>query len=187
MKVYTKNGDGGETSLVDGSKVDKGNLRLEAYGTSDELNAFVGLLYIEIQKNFENSKSISELLRKIQNDLFVVGGQLSCSNSEISKKLPSLNSEAISQLESTMDIWDNELPPLKNFILPGGTQASALTHICRTVTRRLERSCVRLFKETEFNDPLCVPYINRLSDFFFVLGRLLNERKSVSTPIWKPN
>ena len=118
MKIYTKTGDAGETSLVDGQRVSKNHLRLEAYGTSDELNSFVGLLRHEIQSHFDEIK-YEKALESVQNNLFVIGGQLACANAEMSKKLPFLSEKSVKDLEASIDHWDSTLPPLKNFILPG--------------------------------------------------------------------
>lgn len=183
MKVYTKKGDGGKTSLVDGTPIEKGDLRLEAYGTSDELNSFLGLLVTEL-KNPE-LEELLPLAQKIQNNLFVVGGQLACSDPEMAQKLPRLDEKATLELERNMDQWDQSLPPLKNFILPGGTKAASLAHVCRTITRRLERACVRLQSQHPLSDNNIIPYINRLSDLFFLLSRYCNFKMGISSPIWK--
>lgn len=184
MKIYTKTGDRGQTSLVDGSKLSKSHLRLESYGTVDELNSHMGML-ISMLENVAELKPELLLMQKVQVWLFQMGSQLACSDPKLAKKLPNITEQEIKDLEVQMDQWDQELPPLKNFILPGGHQASSQAHICRTVCRRCERICVRLEEQEALSFP-AVPFLNRLSDYFYVLARLINHRLKIASIEWKP-
>jgi cob(I)alamin adenosyltransferase len=169
-KVYTRTGDGGETGLVDGSRVSKASLRVEAYGEVDELNSWLGLVRVQLK-----DAELDAILGIIQNDLFIVGADLA---SPLSVSLPRIEQSFITALEEWADIYLEELPPLKEFILPGGSEAGALLHLARTVARRAERQIVRLAATEEIN-PLTIGYINRLSDLLFVLARLVNQRTTV--------
>ncbi len=168
MKIYTKTGDNGETSLVGGVRVSKSDIRLEAYGTIDELNSFLGLL---------RSKSSLEkdFLFKIQQNLFVVGGCLATDQrcTELKKSFV-ISEEAICEIEAKIDEMQKNLSPLKHFVIPGENELSSLSHICRTVTRRAERQICCMEKEVDIDKNLKI-YINRLSDFFFVYSRILSE------------
>lgn len=181
MKIYTKRGDKGKTYILSGEKVDKDITRLEAYGSVDELNSFIGLALCEVK----NSKN-KEVLLKIQNDLFVLGADLAAplefKNDKIN--VPRIEENRINYLENKIDEITNELDELKNFILPGGAKSAALLHICRTVCRRAERLCVKLQKEVAINRQIIV-YLNRLSDFFFVAARLENKTNNIEDVLWK--
>lgn len=187
MKIYTKTGDQGQTSLVDGKKVSKSATRLSVYGGFDELNSQIGLLVAWLSAEATLFSQETPRLQQVQNQLFDMGSQLACEDSEMQKKLPGLPNDAILSLESEIDRLTSELPPLKNFILPGGHLAGAQAHVCRTVCRRIERDLV-LFQETTQQDLSipALPYLNRLSDFFFVLSRAINLRLKVATPMWTP-
>ncbi len=168
MKVYTKTGDNGETSLVGGVRVSKCDIRLEAYGTIDELNSFLGLL---------RSKSSLEkdFLFKIQQNLFVVGGCLATDKRcEELKKSFMISDETIEEIEEKIDEMQKNLSPLKHFVIPGKNELSSLSHVCRTVARRAERQIYCMEKEIDIDKNLKI-YINRLSDFFFVYSRILSE------------
>lgn len=178
-KVYTRTGDKGQTSLIGGTRVSKGEVRLHAYGTVDELNSVLGLLIVEI-KDSGLASEVVPLLLEIQSELFDLGSQLACEDEKIRTKLPSVDEARIKEFEEAMDQYSLQLKPLKNFILPGGTRAAALAHIARTVCRRAERISVRL-KDA---DNLSIRYLNRLSDYFFVLARYLNAKAQVEEPIW---
>lgn len=164
--VYTKTGDEGTTSLVGGKRVPKTDKRIETYGTTDELNAFTGLLITEISE-----KEDVDFLRFVQHLLFTVGSYLATDPESTGLKTASKISPAsISRIEQEIDRIDSQLPPMKHFILPGGNRAAALAHVCRTVCRRAERQIYGL-KETATLEELVLIFVNRLSDYFFVLAR----------------
>lgn len=165
--IYTKTGDNGTTALIGGTRIPKDDLRLEAYGTADELNSFVGLLRAQ-----EVSASIDSFLYIIQNQLFVLGGYLATdlSVSELTSATR-IVPEMIAGLEKQIDEMEKTLPVIRKFILPGGSQAVSVCHICRTVTRRLERHMVRLAHAQGNFDANALIYVNRLSDYFFVLAK----------------
>lgn len=168
MKVYTKTGDKGETSLVGGQRVPKTHERIESYGSIDELNSWLGL--IAAQNIAEKHKT---LLHNIQKILFIIGSHLACPDQKIADTLPKLNASEIALLEQNIDEMDAMLPKLKNFIIPGGNTLSAYCHIARTVCRRAERNILRI---NDFNpDDFVLIYINRLSDYLFVLARFCSE------------
>jgi cob(I)alamin adenosyltransferase len=169
-KVYTKTGDGGETSLVGGKRVSKASLRVDTYGDVDELNSFIGLA----RANLKDSE-IDSVLGVIQNDLFTLGGDLA---SPADIQVPRITDEFIAMLEEFSDKFLTELEPLKEFILPGGCEAGAALHLARTVARRSERKVVALSTEEEMNS-LPIIYLNRLSDLLFILARLVNKRAGV--------
>ncbi|PLX08853.1 MAG: ATP:cob(I)alamin adenosyltransferase [Marinilabiliales bacterium] len=180
VKVYTKTGDAGQTSLVGGKRVPKNHERIMVYGTVDELNVNVGALRDKI----DDEKYINILI-KIQNDLFVLGSLLAYDGSK-KVKLPSLTYDSIEYLEKQIDVMDSQLPPIKNFILPGGHEAVSQSHICRVVCRRAERLLVDLMENNEV-DLVYVKFLNRLSDYFFVLSRRLAlYYKAKETP-WIPD
>jgi cob(I)alamin adenosyltransferase len=169
-KVYTKTGDGGETSLVGGQRVSKASLRVDAYGDVDELNSFIGLA-----RAYLKDTEIDDALSLIQNDLFTLGADLA-SPSEI--QVPRITEEFIATLEDLADRFLEELEPLKEFILPGGAQAGATLHLARTVARKSERKVVALSLREDVN-PQAIVYLNRLSDLLFILARLVNKRAGV--------
>ena len=164
MKIYTKTGDEGITSLYGGKRVSKDDIRIEAYGTVDELNAFVGMLIATLP-----TKSQKEVLYQVQNRLFTIGSILA-SDPDKDLPTPDLKEDDIEILENAMDNMDAQLPSLRSFVLPGGSQANSLAHVCRTVNRRAERRVISLSKVVEL-DPILVKYLNRLSDYFFILSR----------------
>ncbi len=181
MKIYTRTGDGGETSLLGGGRVSKGDPRVDAYGNVDELNALLGLVAATAPEQFQ-----SDLLESIQRDLFAIGGRLASPEPErvanVLKKAV-IAPERVDALERAIDRADQTLPPLDNFVLPGGTQKAALLHIARTVCRRAERSVVALHAHTDVPDEI-LQYLNRLSDLLFVLARLVNHEAHVADRIW---
>ncbi len=186
-KIYTKSGDQGQTSLVGGARVSKSHDRLESYGTVDELNSSIGILIAEIRSVPQlRQKADRELglLSMIQNTLFDVGSRLACEDLENQKLLPKLNAERIADLESAIDHLQKDLPPLKNFILPGGSRAASFCHLARTVCRRAERATVRLEHAALPPDPDVLRYLNRLSDYLFVLARALNHWSGGTETIW---
>ena len=178
MKIYTKKGDKGETSLLGGSKVNKDNIRLEAYGTVDELNAFIG--HIHDQEISENHKAI---LLKIQNQLFNLGSVLSFDGKKSQINLPEITKRNIQMLETEIDRMEEKLATLKDFILPSGHAFSSLCHIARTVCRRAERRVVELQAKEKIS-PNCLEYLNRLSDYLFVLARGILKEKNCSEITW---
>ncbi len=178
MKIYTKTGDDGTTGLQGGTRISKTNPRIIAYGTVDELNSNLGVVLSE-----NTDEQIKQVLTQIQNELFVLGADLS--NPDNNNKTNRISSEMIKNLESYIDEFENELNPLTNFILPGGIKIAALIHQARTVARRAEICVVELQKTQKINN-LCLQYLNRLSDLLFVLGRVLNKRNDSEDVIWKP-
>lgn len=180
MKIYTKKGDQGTTSLYGGKKLSKADLRIEAYGTIDELNSFVGLLMTEIGKShYEYS-----LLSEVQQNLFVIGSILA-SDPDKDLPLPDMEEADVTKLEQAMDIMDEHLDPLKSFILPGGTISNSYAHVCRTITRRAERRVIALMDKEEVPQ-LIIKYLNRLSDYFFILARKLSKDAGVADIPWVP-
>jgi cob(I)alamin adenosyltransferase len=179
-KIYTKTGDKGKTSLIGGTRVPKYDDRIEAYGTVDELKSWVGLLRDKLE-----NEVLVQVLTEIQDRLFTIESLLASDGSEIRKKLPVLAESDITFLEKEIDRMNESLPPLKTFILPGGHEIVSFTHITRTVCRRSERIIAKLDASSPV-DPLISQYINRLSDYFFVLSRQLSvDLKAGETP-WKP-
>lgn len=178
--VYTRTGDTGTTSLVGGQRLKKDNIRIEAYGEIDELNANIGVLVTSpnLQDEFR------DFFIYIQNKLFNIGAYLAtdCPIGTMNE-CQGVGHAAISRLEAEIDRLDSEIPPLRNFVLPGGTRRSALTHVCRTVCRRAERTIVRLSEES-YVDPNVLRFINRLSDFLFVFARFNNVYSQVEEIIW---
>ncbi|MBP6827898.1 MAG: cob(I)yrinic acid a,c-diamide adenosyltransferase [Saprospiraceae bacterium] len=178
FRIYTKTGDQGETALFGGRRVLKSHLRVDAYGTVDELNSFIGWLRDSIGGEHDR-----EILAGIQHRLFTAGAHLA-SDPEKHPPTPDLKGSDIELLETEIDAMEEMLPPLKNFILPGGHPVVSVCHVCRTVCRRAERLVVALH-ENDPVDPLVLQYLNRLSDYFFVLGRRLGQGLGVEEVIWK--
>ena len=181
MKIYTKTGDKGETGLFGGERVSKNSLRIEAYGTIDELNAFIGLAVIEV-----SDRSVKYLLQKIQNWLFSIGADLATPDNEKTKKLNIFRTpeQYYLYIEKEIDKYESKLDKLRNFILPGGTKGAALLHICRTITRRAERLVVALNSTVKIGNNIII-YLNRLSDLFFVLARFDNTVTGTPDIEWK--
>ncbi|MDZ7898620.1 MAG: cob(I)yrinic acid a,c-diamide adenosyltransferase [Arcicella sp.] len=180
MKIYTKTGDNGETSLVGGTRVSKTELRIEAYGTTDELNSYIGL--VRDQAVNANRK---ELLKEIQDRLFTIGSILASEPEQTKKRIPDLHESDIELLEKSMDDMDKNLEPMRFFILPGGHESISFGHLARTVCRRAERVVLRLSLETEVNE-LVIRYLNRLSDYLFVLCRMMAKDLGIEENAWKP-
>jgi cob(I)alamin adenosyltransferase len=174
--IYTKTGDKGQTSLVGGARVPKTHPRLEAYGTLDELNSILGLLRSEIAPTNAAQKN----LQMVQNNLFNIGSHLACEDEKMLSQLPGLSAGAIANLESDMDQWENTLPPLRQFILPGGTRASSVAHLARSVCRRGERKMLTVGAGDEQ-----LIFINRLSDWLFLLARQLNSDAGTPDVPWQ--
>ncbi len=169
-RIYTKTGDDGTTGLIGGKRVSKDDLRIEAYGSVDELNSVLGVV-----RSYAPPAPVEEILRRVQDDLFTVGAQLATPDvaGAVRPAYVALSDEAVAALESAIDRCEAGLPSLDRFILPGGTVPGALLHLARTVTRRAERCCVRLARD-ETVGAVILSYLNRLSDLLFVLARLVN-------------
>ena len=180
FRIYTKTGDDGTSGLVGGSRVKKSDLRLEAYGTVDELNSWIGMILTGITEN-----ETLELLTEVQNTLFVAGSLLATDEKgeKITENLK-IEEARIKRLEEAIDRYEINLPAIRNFILPGGNFTSAACHIARTVCRRSERAIVRL-NETVSTDPVILKYINRLSDYLFVLARKVNHDSGTGEKFWE--
>jgi len=179
MKVYTKKGDKGKTQLLGGSMVSKNHIKLECYGTIDELNAFIGNIYDQ-----EISAFHKEILLKIQNQLFNLGSIISFDGKKDKIKLPNVTAENIEMMEKAIDKMEESLPMLKNFILPSGHPTASICHIARTVCRRAERNLVALGQE-ETIDNLHIQYLNRLSDYLFVLARAILKENNAPEIEWQ--
>ena len=182
LKIYTKTGDLGKTSLIGGTKVPKSHLRIESYGTVDELNSYIGLVSDMI---IDNESKI--ILKEIQDRLFTVGSSLACDpDKEPLMKIPDLKEQDVELLEKQIDNMNEVLPVMKFFILPGGHPAISTAHVARCVCRRAERLCVNMQEHELFVDPLVIKYINRLSDYLFVLARYIGHLLQVEEIAWKP-
>jgi cob(I)alamin adenosyltransferase len=181
-KIYTKTGDKGTTSLIGGTKVPKSHLRIEAYGTVDELNSYIGLC-----KDLLSDKKAQEILQEVQDRLFTIGSSLACDPIKEPKvRIPDLKETDVVLLEKEMDRMNETVPPMKSFILPGGHTTLSHLHIARCVCRRAERCCVRLELESLEVEPLIIKYINRLSDYLFVLSRYAGHEMKIKEIPWKP-
>jgi len=178
MKIYTKTGDQGMTSLLGGTRVLKSHIRIEAYGTVDELNAHLGFL-----KDFEISPVVKERLLRIQNELFDMGAYLACEDQPAKFNLRMIREVNIERLENEIDDMEETLSPLRNFILPGGHPAVSQCHISRCVCRRAERNVIHL-NEYQKVSPFVIRYLNRLSDYLFVLARKLASDLGIQEIIW---
>lgn len=182
MKIYTRTGDDGTTGLIGGSRVKKYNIRLEAYGTVDELNSYIGVV-----RTMQTDEHADLILERIQHKLFVIGANLASDETVpmIQQQLPCGQID-IELLENEMDEMIAVLPPLNNFILPGGCQASSFCHVARTVCRRAERYIVELSEKAEVDSNL-IKYINRLSDYLFVLSRKISMDQKAAEILWSPD
>ena len=181
FKIYTKTGDTGNTSLIGGTKVSKSHIRIESYGTVDELNSYIGL----VADSFADLHAI-DLLREIQDRLFTIGSSLACDpDKETSMKIPDLKEVDILLLESEIDKMNEVLPEMKSFIIPGGSIAVSNAHITRCICRRAERMVVLLQHQDSFVEPLVIKYLNRLSDYLFVLARYIGHQNGIKEIPWK--
>ncbi len=180
MKIYTKTGDKGETGLIGGTRVSKSALRVEAYGEVDELNAVLGNARARV-----TDQTINDCLLDIQRDLFAIGAQLADPRGQVEKKAEkaAVNEGRVKELEALIDRYDSMLPPLRSFILPGGTETGAILHLARAVCRRAERRMVALSQEAPLT-PVLLAYINRLSDLLFILARAVNREAGVEEIPW---
>lgn len=185
--VYTKKGDSGETSLVDGPRVGKDSVMVDLYGEVDELNSHLGLAAsLLIEKSVENVEEISSYILWIQHRLFDLGSNLACSpEKRVTYKLATLTDQDVLTFEEKMDLMDSELEPLKHFVLPGGHPAACALHVCRTVCRRVERKAVQVRREDEALVELVhIKFLNRLSDYLFVLSRYVNKLGNYPEVLW---
>lgn len=180
MKIYTKKGDGGLTSLIGGTRVPKHHLRIESYGTVDELNSYIGLIGDQ-----EIDAVTKDILLEIQDRLFTLGSLLAAEPGKSKMKLPELRDSDIEFLENQIDKMDEELEPMKSFVLPGGHPAVSTSHIARCVCRRAERITVHLAEEEEVDEKI-IRYLNRLSDYLFTLSRKLTKDLKVKETPWVP-
>lgn len=182
LKIYTKTGDLGKTSLIGGTKVPKSHLRIETYGTVDELNSNIGLV-----SDLLADQHSKDILKEIQDRLFTIGSSLACDpEKEPLMKMPDLKESDIVLLEKEIDAMNDVLPPMKFFVLPGGHVAISTAHVTRCVCRRAERLCVNMQEHELFVDPLVIKYLNRLSDYLFVLSRYVGHLLQVAEIPWKP-
>jgi cob(I)alamin adenosyltransferase len=193
-RVYTKKGDKGETALVGGQRVAKDDARIDAYGTVDELNAFVGAsrqsliegLSAAQPEGAQALRSLEASLRRVQHELFNLGSILATLPADVHPRQPRVTEADVDRLEEEMDEAQETLPTLRSFVLPGGSRANTDLHVARTVCRRAERLCVALARDTEV-DPLAVRYLNRLSDALFVWSRLVAAHLGTGEVLWEPD
>lgn len=182
LKIYTKTGDAGKTSLIGGTKVPKSHIRIESYGTVDELNSHIGFCADQLQNT-----DLKAMLKEIQDRLFTIGSALACDpEKEPLMKIPDLKKDDVELLEKQIDDMNESLPVMKSFILPGGHMAVSSLHIARCVCRRAERICVHMQEENIFIEPLVIQYLNRLSDYLFVLARFAGHQLGAAEVAWKP-
>ncbi len=181
FKIYTKTGDKGGTSLIGGVRVPKSHIRIESYGTVDELNSYIGMV-----NDMAANELVTEWLREIQDRLFTVGAVLATNpDKEVKMKLPDLHDADVVWLEERIDTMNESLPEMRSFILPGGNLASSTCHVARCVCRRAERICVAMQENQEFIPPIVIQYLNRLSDFLFVLCRYLGHINNAQEIPWR--
>jgi cob(I)alamin adenosyltransferase len=180
MKIYTKKGDEGKTGLIGGTRVTKNAIRIDAYGTVDELNSYIGVV-----RDYQIDEIYKKQLIEIQDRLFTIGSSLASDPEKSNMKIPDLNESDIAFLEQCMDEMDSQLPEMRYFVLPGGNHAVSFCHVARCVCRRAERLIVEL-KQNEFVAPLVLPYMNRLSDYLFVLSRKIAMDLNADEQPWHP-
>ncbi|ASU33814.1 cob(I)yrinic acid a,c-diamide adenosyltransferase [Mucilaginibacter xinganensis] len=180
MKIYTKTGDKGFTSLIGGTRVAKHHIRIESYGTVDELNSFIGLIADQ-----DIASHDKEILKQIQDRLFTIGSSLAADPEKSRMVIPDLNLTDIELLEQEMDSMNEQLPELRHFILPGGSSTISYCHIARCVCRRAERITVHLAEESAVDEKVNV-YLNRLSDYLFILARKIGHEKQIPENKWIP-
>lgn len=180
-KIYTRTGDSGTTGLIGGTRIPKSHIRIETYGTVDELNSYIGLV-----ADLNNDAHTKTILKKIQDRLFTIGSSLACDpEKEPRMKIPDLKEDDIAMLENEIDKMNETIPAMKFFILPGGHQTISTTHITRCVCRRAERLCVHMQQDGLFVESLIIKYLNRLSDYLFVLSRFIAHQLGVEEIAWK--
>jgi cob(I)alamin adenosyltransferase len=182
-RIYTKTGDHGQTHLAGGQRVDKDSLRIQCYGTVDELNAFVGMACVSAS---ESVAKLAPILRRVQHELFNLGSILATQPQDVHPKQARVTAAEVRQLEIEIDRMNADLAPLRSFVLPGGSRLNTELHACRTICRRAERIAVSLAREDEI-PPEAIQYLNRLSDAFFVWSRWVNHLLGVPEVLWEPN
>jgi cob(I)alamin adenosyltransferase len=182
MKIYTRKGDRGQTRLVGGCLVSKADLRIESYGSVDELNSSLGVAYEEL-KSTPQTSAMAQEIPVIQNELFSIGSLLACEDEKMLATLPQIPAASVERLEKSIDSMSEELPPLKQFIIPGGSRPAALLHVARTICRRAERNTVKLFEKHPEVEPALI-YLNRLSDYLFVAARFANHKLGRPDQTW---
>ena len=181
MKIYTKTGDRGTTSLIGGTKVSKSHLRIDAYGTVDELNSWIGVV-----SDHTSDEALKKVLKEVQDRLFTIGSSLACDPEKEPKlKIPDLHEGDITFLENEIDRMNATLPEMKSFVLPGGAPAVSFAHLARTVCRRAERLCVALQEVDLEVEDLVLKYLNRLSDHLFMLARYIGQQQGAEEIKWK--
>jgi cob(I)alamin adenosyltransferase len=181
IRIYTKTGDKGTTSLIGGTRVSKGSLRIETYGTTDELNSWIGVL-----NDHTSDAQTKIVLKELQDRLFTIGSSLACDpDKEPKLKIPDLHDTDIVFLEKEIDRMNETLPPMRAFILPGGSPVVSFAHVARCVRRRAERLCVTMQDEKMEVEPLVLQYLNRLSDYLFILARYLGHILKAEETEWK--
>lgn len=182
FKIYTKTGDKGSTSLIGGVRVPKSHIRIESYGTVDELNSYLGMV-----RDMAQNTLITDWIHEIQDRLFTIGSVLATNpDKEVKMKLPDVHEADVIFLEQKIDEMNESLPEMRSFILPGGNLASSTAHVARCVCRRAERICVAMQQDNEVVPDLVVQYLNRLSDFLFVLARYISHISGVEDTPWRP-
>lgn len=182
FRIYTKTGDSGTTALIGGTRVGKDNIRIEAYGTVDELNAQIGVLQTLI-----DNQSLTDELKSIQDILFTIGSMLATDpNKSVKMELPAVLDSDVAFLETRMDDMDAALPPLKSFVLPGGHIAAATAHVARCVCRRAERICVHMVNQEAAVPTIVLTYLNRLSDYLFMISRYILHLHNIEDVAWNP-
>lgn len=182
FKVYTKTGDKGTTALIGGTRVGKDSIRIEAYGTVDELNSHIGIIL-----SMTEDEAVTAQLREIQDRLFTVGSSLATDpNKDVKMRTPDLHESDVLYLEESIDKMEEQLPPLKHFVLPGGHVAASHAHVARCVCRRVERICVQMIHTEEYVAEVVLRYLNRLSDYLFVLSRYILIQAGGIEIEWKP-
>ena len=187
-RIYTKSGDGGDTNLVNGRRVAKDDSKVEAYGTVDELNCFVGAALVSLSDAttaYPTLGPLGETLLRVQHELFNLGSQLATDSSEIREKQPCVGAVEIDRLEHEIDEMNADLPDLPSFVLPGGSRLNVELHLCRTVCRRAERRVVTIARLEDMEQPR--RYLNRLSDAFFVWSRWVCLQMDTDEVLWQPN
>ncbi|KAA0990083.1 cob(I)yrinic acid a,c-diamide adenosyltransferase [Dyadobacter aurulentus] len=180
MKIYTKTGDKGTTSLIGGTRLSKAHVRIDAYGTVDELNSYIGML-----RDQPVNEGRKELLKEIQDRLFTIGSHLASESDRKKRILPDLLDEDIVLLETEMDMIESKVPPLRAFVLPGGHQSVSFGHVARTVCRRAERAVIHLQQGEEVEE-IVIRYLNRLSDYLFMLCRAMTYELGIEEVTWNP-
>jgi len=181
MHIYTRSGDNGETSLIGGKRVPKYHIRIEAYGTVDELISYIGLI-----RDQNISSEVKEQLTEIQSNLMSAASILAADCEDCDIELPELTHDHVEKLEKSINQMELDLPPLSSFVLPGGHTTVSFTHIARNICRRAERCAIRLNEESEISDEV-IQYLNRLSDYLFILARKFVKDFGVKEILWKPN